>query len=127
MLGSRDDWKVRPGYSSGASSYSGSDDDDGSAGRRERLLSEGSKHSNILALDSLRKEMAADGDLAQTVVRIEVSGLMQNVNGLGATRTIGLIEAVTHGGLNSVAFTSLSSQTNRPRSIHRLNKSTTEY
>ena len=73
---------VRPGYSSGASSYDGSitDEDeldgmglgtiDGSP-RKDQLNV--SRHSDILALGDLRQELVADGDLTKTVVRIEVS------------------------------------------------------
>lgn len=31
-----------------------------------------SRHNEVLALDALRQEMVADGDLTKTVVRIEV-------------------------------------------------------
>lgn len=79
-LGSRDDWKVRPGYSSGASSYAGSDagsdmelrpEDEEVTATRERIATEGSMHTHILDLSSLRQEMVNGGDLARTVVRIE--------------------------------------------------------
>lgn len=66
------EWVVRPGYSSGASSYSGSDADD-SERKRD---SPGVVHysdSSILDLSTLRQEMQADGDLAKTMVRMEVS------------------------------------------------------
>lgn len=63
----RNEFAIRPGYSSGASSYDGSvggDDED----RDLRV----SRHSDILALSELRSEMVAEGDLTKTVVRIEV-------------------------------------------------------
>jgi hypothetical protein len=75
----RKEWKVQPGYSSGASSYSGSDADwedgenDGSTLLRSHsTLEVSSHHSDILDLSTLRKEMMAEGDLTKTVVRIEV-------------------------------------------------------
>lgn len=66
----RSEFAIRPGYSSGASSY------DGSVGGDDFMDEEGlrvSRHSDILALSELRQEMVAEGDLAKTVVRIEVS------------------------------------------------------
>jgi hypothetical protein len=77
----RKEWKVPQGYSSGASSYSGSDISsfDGDAERRDSSGAlyghpslEVSRHSDILDLSSLRQEMMAEGDLTKTVVRIEV-------------------------------------------------------
>jgi hypothetical protein len=77
----RKEWKVPQGYSSGASSYSGSDMSslDGDAERRDSSGAlnghhslEVSRHSDILDLSSLRQEMMAEGDLTKTVVRIEV-------------------------------------------------------
>lgn len=68
----RDGWTVVPGYSSGASSYAGSD-----AGSDNEFLLDGlpemraTNHSDILALGDLKQEMIADGDLAKTMVRIE--------------------------------------------------------
>ena len=69
MAERRNEFAIRPGYSSGASSYDGSvggDDED----RDLRV----SRHSDILALSDLRQEMVAEGDLTKTVVRIEVGG-----------------------------------------------------
>mmetsp|Transcript_20890 Transcript_20890/g.45316 ORF Transcript_20890/g.45316 Transcript_20890/m.45316 type:complete len:791 (-) Transcript_20890:118-2490(-) len=65
----RADFAVRPGYSSGASSYDGSitDDDEDDFGAQLQT----SRHSDILALDTLKQEMVADGDLTKNVVRIE--------------------------------------------------------
>lgn len=81
MLKGRPRFKVRPGYSSGASSFDGS----GSAvtmldGVRvaERIdvidspPRRSASTSDVLGLSNLRKEMVADGDLTKTVVRIEV-------------------------------------------------------
>jgi hypothetical protein len=81
---SRREWKVQPGYSSGASSYSGSDGgssmdgdyeygggENGGSGYSSSRL-EASRHSDILDLSTLRQEMMAEGDLTKTVVRIEV-------------------------------------------------------
>ena len=83
------DWKVRPGYSSGASSFCSEDDSgafaDGAANDLEGLVigkeylstsvSTGnlsnSKHSHML--DTIRQEIAAEEDIAPKVVRIEVS------------------------------------------------------
>ena len=67
------DWKVRPGYSSGASSYEGSDVDEEEkmALADEHFLS--NSRSHILDLVTLREEMKEKGDIASTVVRIEVS------------------------------------------------------
>ena len=69
----RNEYAIRPGYSSGASSYdgsiAGSDFDDGEFNDRELRVS---RHSDILALSELRSEMVAEGDLTKTVVRIEV-------------------------------------------------------
>ena len=66
----RAEFAIRPGYSSGASSYDGSvggeDIDDGEQELRV------SRHSDILALSDLRQSMVAEGDLTKTVVRIEV-------------------------------------------------------
>ena len=82
----RNGWAVRPGYSSGASSFSGSDsefddgqDQDADLMSRLDLATANrdiniSTHSDILALGTLRQEMIADGDLAKAVVRIEVCG-----------------------------------------------------
>lgn len=75
----RESWRVFPGYSSGESSLAGSDaaGDDGGF-RRERLTSsDGSRHADVLALSSLRQEMVAHGDLAKTVVRIEVRSTVE--------------------------------------------------
>jgi hypothetical protein len=75
----RSAWAIRPGYSSGASSYSGSEiDDNGGLSSSKEFDMTGlgdfhvSTHSDILALGTLRQEMMADGDLAKAVVRIEV-------------------------------------------------------
>jgi hypothetical protein len=59
--------KVNPGYSSGSDAR---DSDKAETDGRDRDIS---RHSGILALSALRDEMAADGDLAKTLVRIEVS------------------------------------------------------
>jgi hypothetical protein len=64
------DWRVRPGYSSGASSFSDSDENETT--EDVDFAKDRSRHSDILALSRLREEMVADGDLAKTVVRIEV-------------------------------------------------------
>ncbi|KAL7570217.1 hypothetical protein ACA910_020644 [Epithemia clementina (nom. ined.)] len=76
----RAEYAVRPGYSSGASSYDGSllgDDDDYRLEDDQLAAADDSlhtsRHSDILALSSLRQEMVADGDLTKTVVRIEPS------------------------------------------------------
>ena len=81
LSAARSAWAVRPGYSSGASSYSGSDAEDefGSDLARFDLATANrelnvSTHSDILGLSTLRQEMIADGDLAKTMVRIEVRG-----------------------------------------------------
>ena len=86
LSAARSAWAVRPGYSSGASSYSGSDAEDEfgdpssdlarfdlATANRELNVS---THSDILGLSTLRQEMIADGDLAKTMVRIEVRGCM---------------------------------------------------
>lgn len=76
MAERRNEFAIRPGYSSGASSYDGSvggDDED----RDLRV----SRHSDILALSDLRQEMVAEGDLTKTVVRIEVG--VKQANGSG--------------------------------------------
>jgi hypothetical protein len=80
----RYEYSVRPGYSSGASSYEGSVTDDnlddhagmgmGTEGGGSDDLAI-SRHSDILALGTLRQEMVATGDLTNTVVRIEVCSL----------------------------------------------------
>jgi len=62
---------VAPGYSSGASSYEGSDEEDDEC---DRFAIDRSGHSDILALSALRQEMVEEGDITKTVVRIEVSG-----------------------------------------------------
>jgi hypothetical protein len=75
-----EEWKVRPGYSSGASSYEGeTSSEDEYEEKAQGAITEGKKegngvpeissHSDMLSM--LRQEMAADGDLIQTVVRIE--------------------------------------------------------
>eukprot|EP00522_Entomoneis_paludosa_P007034 CAMPEP_0172445872 /NCGR_PEP_ID=MMETSP1065-20121228/5650_1 /TAXON_ID=265537 /ORGANISM="Amphiprora paludosa, Strain CCMP125" /LENGTH=822 /DNA_ID=CAMNT_0013196885 /DNA_START=74 /DNA_END=2542 /DNA_ORIENTATION=- len=77
----RADFAVRPGYSSGASSYDGSEagetdheeEDDAFLLHQPVDHLQTSRHSDILALDTLRQEMVADGDLTKTVVRIEPS------------------------------------------------------
>lgn len=65
----RNEFAIRPGYSSGASSYDGSVGGDDDFDDRELRIS---RHSDILALSDLRQEMVAEGDLTKTVVRIEV-------------------------------------------------------
>jgi hypothetical protein len=40
---------------------------------RERITSDTSRHSDILALSMLRQTNVSDGDIARAVVRIEVS------------------------------------------------------
>jgi len=68
----RAEFAIRPGYSSGASSYDGSvGGDDDLDGEQDMRVS---RHTNILALSDLRQEMVAEGDLTKTVVRIEVCG-----------------------------------------------------
>jgi hypothetical protein len=71
----RADFAIRPGYSSGASSYDGSVGDDlsGADDELNDIVMQKSRHSDILALSDLRQEMVAEGDLTKTVVRIEVS------------------------------------------------------
>lgn len=66
------DWKVRPGYSSGASSYTGSDF--GEEVEEDALTASmrSASRSNILDLMKLKEEMKEKGDIASTVVRIEV-------------------------------------------------------
>ena len=93
----RTEYSVPRGYSSGASSYAGSeadDDDFHSDGQTGRNELQRSRHSDILALSSLRQEMVADGDLTKTVVRIEVRSpkshrilLNESVSFLSLTRT----------------------------------------
>ena len=88
----RTEYAVRPGYSSGASSYDGSlwdgdtdhEDDDNDTKDLDTSTTDHpskpkndndlrtSRHSDILALSTLRQELVADGDLTKTVVRIEV-------------------------------------------------------
>lgn len=63
------EWKVRPGYSSGASSYSGSDLDEDEFSADEKVKQ---SKSTILDLMTLKEEMKEKGDIASTVVRIEV-------------------------------------------------------
>ena len=80
LSAARSAWAVRPGYSSGASSYSGSDAEDPSSDLARFDLATANRelnvstHSDILGLSTLRQEMIADGDLAKTMVRIEVRG-----------------------------------------------------
>jgi hypothetical protein len=73
----RSDFAIRPGYSSGASSYDGSVGDDLTNNDVDDELNgmQKSRHSDILALSDLRQEMVAEGDLTKTVVRIEVRRL----------------------------------------------------
>jgi hypothetical protein len=61
----RNDWKIRPGYSSGASSYDGSE-------IGEDLSTRDLNRSGILDLVNLRQEMQEKGGIATNVVRIEV-------------------------------------------------------
>lgn len=84
---SRPSWKIQRGYSSGVSScgsesgdsgedslpLTGDSDGVGELQNRDRLVSDMSRHSDILALSMLRQTNASDGDLAKAVVRIEVS------------------------------------------------------
>ncbi|KAL7570218.1 hypothetical protein ACA910_020645 [Epithemia clementina (nom. ined.)] len=72
---SRSRFSVRPGYSSGASSFDGSVtvEDGERAAEKIHLLERKLSSSDILGLSSLRQEMVADGDLTKTVVRIEPS------------------------------------------------------
>ena len=72
----RSEFAIRPGYSSGASSYEGSVGDDDDFDKDLRV----SRHSDILALSDLRQEMVAEGDLTKTVVRIEVSVVERNIH-----------------------------------------------
>jgi len=67
----RDAWAVRPGYSSGASSYAGSDAGSDDEFRMMDAEMNVSRHTDILALSALKEEMMADGDLAKAMVRIE--------------------------------------------------------
>jgi len=71
----RKEWAVRPGYSSGASSYEGSDAGDAHSDfelyDHSSLSIDRSRHSDTLALGSLRKEICSEGTLSGTVVRIE--------------------------------------------------------
>ncbi|GAX10977.1 hypothetical protein FisN_2Lh507 [Fistulifera solaris] len=60
----RNDWKVRPGYSSGASSYDGSE-------IGEDISTRDLNRSGILDLVNLRQEMQEKGGIATNVVRIE--------------------------------------------------------
>jgi hypothetical protein len=80
----RSDFAIRPGYSSGASSYDGSVGDDLSNNDVDDELNgmQKSRHSDILALSDLRQEMVAEGDLTKTVVRIEVRRLELGGSGL---------------------------------------------
>ena len=92
----RQDWKVRPGYSSGASSCGDCTSSDGededynendnsnsgslAHNKRERLLQHrdtmSSRHSDVLALSELREEIVAEGNLTAKMVRIEVRLLL---------------------------------------------------
>lgn len=77
----RKEWTIRPGYSSGASSYSGSDAGDAAnsdpelytevLGGKHNPAMDRSRHSDICALHNLRQEMVEQGDLSSAVVRIE--------------------------------------------------------
>lgn len=71
VVHSRKDWAVRPGYSSGASSFGSETDTEGNETENNLRKSSRSRHSDILALQSLRQEIVEEGDLAQAVVRIE--------------------------------------------------------
>ena len=76
--GKPNEWAVQPGYSSGASSLDGSDDDSDHGGsprgsRSKRNGLDRSKHSETLGLGELRQEMAENGDICQSVVRIETT------------------------------------------------------
>lgn len=71
VVHSRKDWAVRPGYSSGASSFGSETDTEGNETESNLRKSSRSRHSDILALQSLRQEIVEEGDLAQAVVRIE--------------------------------------------------------
>ena len=62
----QDGWKVRPGSGSGASSYAGSDDEHEDDSFRDIHYQQQPK------LESLRKEIQADGELTKLMVRIEV-------------------------------------------------------
>lgn len=70
----RHDWTVRPGYSSGASSAAFDDEEQDELEDVPPLRGEVSlsKYTSILALSDLRHEKQLHGDLASTVVRIEV-------------------------------------------------------
>lgn len=70
------EWAVRPGYSSGASSYEGSVDGDALSDSElieQRRLSElePSRQSDMCALGNLRQSMMDRGSLTEAVVRIE--------------------------------------------------------
>ena len=93
----RKEWKVQPGYSSGASSFSGSDAgsmdgdfENGGYSSHTKAL-EVSRHSDILDLSTMRQEMMAEGDLTKTVVRIEVRNRFGSGFGAPATRGFSIL------------------------------------
>lgn len=76
----KEGWAVRPGYSSGASSFDDSDDDDEEKGGQSTAIRSSSRHgldrsshSVKLALGELRETITSNGDICQSVVRIETS------------------------------------------------------
>lgn len=69
----RHDWKIRPGYSSGASSYDGSEIEEEDVSTTSDI-----NRSGILDLVNLRQEMQERGDIATGVVRIEVRNFARN-------------------------------------------------
>lgn len=105
----RADFAVRPGYSSGASSYDGSMNEE-EEDEFEKSLNV-SRHNEVLALDALRQEMVADGDLTKTVVRIEV----RECTFWGAKYR------VDFDGVHSLMSSTVSCS---PRMVSRLKKST---
>jgi hypothetical protein len=65
-------WAVRPGYSSGASSVCVDEEDESDEEAPTRYEPGLSRQSSILALSDLRREKSLRGDLATSLVRIEV-------------------------------------------------------
>lgn len=78
LTGTKPVEKIKRGYSSGESSGSFSDDEPSNGTNRARLDTLDTDHTNrsmhgVLGLSDLRQCMLSDGDLAKTVVRLEVS------------------------------------------------------
>ena len=70
------DWKIRPGYSSGESSEyvrfaAEIEKEDGSVGAGEESIEANIPRTSSIDWMSLRDEIAADGDICKSVVRIE--------------------------------------------------------